>query len=178
MLIQTCLQDSCQRLHRLEMDIDWQCDRPDSRCISPCKLICNTEVPEGRKGGGTVPLMLLIRSALWLVFLKLFISFCLNLSFLFFCGPHYWLLNFPLTSNSWSSNSTSASAGVPSPTIPWSPLTETMAGEPCKLVQPYSSHQPTTRSHRGQNQRERPLKYNHVYNEVLWKTISIYTKGE
>lgn len=83
MLIQTCLQDSCQELHRLEMDKDWQCDGPDSRCVSPRKLICNAEVPDGRGG---VPLMLLIRSALWLVFLKLFISFCLNLSFLFFAA--------------------------------------------------------------------------------------------
>lgn len=113
--------------------------------------------------------MLLIRRALWFFFLKLFISFCLNLSFLFLRGPHYWLLNFPLTSNSWSSNSTSASAGVPSPTIPRSPLSETMAGEPCKLVQPYSSHQPTTHADWGQNQRERPLKYNHVHNEGTLK---------
>lgn len=86
----------------------------------------------------------------------------------FLCGPHYWLLNFPLTSNSWSSNSANASAGGPSPTIPWSPLSETMAGEPCKLVQPYSS-QPTTHSDWGQNQRERPLKYNHVHNEGALK---------
>lgn len=50
----------------------WQHDGPDSQCelliTSPCKLICNAEVPEGeedeegKKEG--LPLMLLIRSAL------------------------------------------------------------------------------------------------------------------
>lgn len=86
MLVQMCLQDLSPRLKRLEMDVACQCDRPDSWCVSLCELICNAKVPEGRGRKKGLPLMLLIRSALWFFFLKLFISFCLNLSFLFFCA--------------------------------------------------------------------------------------------
>lgn len=81
-------------LKRLEMAVACQCDRPDSWCVSSCKLICNAKVPEG-KGKKSLPLMLLIRSDLWFSFLKLFISFCLNLSlFFFFCAAliiDFWI---------------------------------------------------------------------------------------
>lgn len=118
--------------------------------------------------------MLLISSVL--SFLKLSISFCFILSFLFllsfFFSPFFIarpsLLTFqffPPPSTPYTSSSASASAAGPSPTIPPSPLSETLAGEPWKLGQPYSSHQPNTNSPRDQNQRERPLKYNHGYNE-------------
>lgn len=48
-----CLQDSSQRLNRLEVGTDYQRDRPDSQCVSPHKLICNAEVPEEREMGGS-----------------------------------------------------------------------------------------------------------------------------
>lgn len=47
-LLEMCLQDSSLRLKGLEMALACQCDRPDSRCVSFCKLICNAKVPEGR----------------------------------------------------------------------------------------------------------------------------------
>lgn len=169
-----CLQDWSPSLKRLEMAKACQRGRPDSRCVSPCKLICNAEVPEGRgeKKKG-LPLMLLIRSALWLFFLKLFISFCLNPSFLFFfffCAA--LIIDFSIFPSHPSPDLAIAPVLLqecPARQYPEAHSPRRWLGSPVSLSSPTAPTSQPLAPTEAKNQRERPLKYTHVYNEGALK---------